>query len=30
LQNGLVKIDLARPAVQPGVRDVIIRTGGLS
>ena len=30
LENGLSKIDLARPAVQPSVRDVEITTGGLS
>ena len=30
LENGLLKIDLARKAIQPGVRTVEIRTGGLS
>ena len=30
LQNGLLKIDLARKQVQPSVRVVEIKTGGLS
>jgi HSP20 family molecular chaperone IbpA len=29
LENGLLKIDLARPAVQPSVRVVNIKSGGL-
>ena len=30
LENGLLKVNLARPAVQPSVRVVEIKTGGLS
>ena len=30
LETGLVKFDLARAAVQPDARDVIVRIGGLS
>jgi len=30
LANGLLKIDLARRPIQPGVRTVEITTGGLS
>ncbi len=30
LENGLLKIDLARRPIQPGVRTVEIKTGGLS
>jgi HSP20 family molecular chaperone IbpA len=29
LENGLLKIDLIRPQVQPGVRVVEIKTGGI-
>jgi hypothetical protein len=29
LQNGLVEFDLARPKVQPHVRDVKVTNGGL-
>ncbi len=30
LENGLLRIDLVRPQIQPGVRVVEIRNGGLS
>ena len=30
LENGLLKIDLAHKAIQPGLRTVEIKTGGLS